>query len=223
MGGTCIGLVSGGIDSPVAIARMAAAGWRIIPMHFSMEPITGPESERKCVDLLLHLRGLDGKVGESIRTGLHPELVVVPVMEILTLFTEEWNHKEYFIHMKRLFNAIATLLAEQYPEATHVLTGENLGQVSSQTLSNLGASEMVTPLKPLRPLLGLDKTDIMSMARRLGTLKISEGPEVCDALGPAHPATVANQEWLEKSETRNGGLNQLAAKAFSLRKTIELS
>ena len=125
--------------------------------------------------------------------------------------------------MKRLFNEIATLLAEQYPEATHVLTGENLGQVPSQTLSNLGAIEMVTTLKPLRPLLGLDKTDIMSMARRLGTLKISEGPEVCDALGPAHPATVANQEWLEKSETRSGGLNQLAAKAFSLRKTIELS
>ncbi len=223
MSRTCIGLVSGGIDSPVAIARMAVAGWRIIPLHFSMEPVTGPEGERKCIDLLLHLKGLEGEIGESVRTSLHPQLVVVPVMEILNLFTEDWSHKEYFIHMKRLFNAIATLLAEQYPEVTHVLTGENLGQVSSQTLSNLGAIEMVTPLSPLRPLLGLDKIDIMSMARSLGTLKISEGPEVCDALGPAHPATVANREWLEKSETRNGGLDKLAAKAFSLRRTIELS
>ena len=223
MSGTCIGLVSGGIDSPVAIARMAVAGWKIIPMHFSMEPVAGPEGEKKCIDLLLHLNGLDGKVGEAVRTGLHNQLVVVPVMEVLTLFTEDWNNKEYFIHMKRLFNAITTLLVEQYPEVTHVLTGENLGQVSSQTLSNLGAIEMATPLKPLRPLLGFDKIDIMQMARSLGTLKISEGPEVCDALGPVHPATVSNLEWLEKSENRNGGLDMLAAKAFSMRKAIELS
>ena len=222
MSGTCIGLVSGGIDSPVAIARMAVAGWKIIPIHFSMEPVAGPEGEKKCIDLLLHLKNLEGGVGESVRQSLHHELVIVPVIEILNLFTEDWNHKEYFIHMKRLFNAIATLLAEQYPEATHVLTGENLGQVSSQTLSNLGAIQMVTPLKPLRPLLGIDKIDIMSMARSLGTLKISEGPEVCDALGPSNPATVANREWLEKSEARNGDLDKLAEKAFSMRRIIQL-
>ena len=88
MSGTCIGLVSGGIDSPVAIARMAVAGWKIIPIHFSMEPVAGPEGEKKCIDLLLHLKSLEGGVGESVRQNLHKELVVVPVVDVVVPVVE---------------------------------------------------------------------------------------------------------------------------------------
>lgn len=221
MSGICVGLVSGGIDSPVAVARMLMAGWKIYPLHASQEPVTGPAAEEKTVALLRHLLNMEGPVGDAARENLSRELIVVPVAESLALFTEKWNHSEYFIHMKRLFNAIATLRGEQI-DATHVLSGENLGQVSSQTLGNLGGVEIATPLLPLRPLLAMDKVTIMTMARKLGTLEISEGPEVCDALGPSKPTTVANKEWLESSEERVGGLQHLASSNFSQLRIVNL-
>jgi len=217
----CVALVSGGIDSPVAVARMLAEGWDIIPVHASQEPITGPEAELKTIASLQHLLEMDGPLGDAARNHLRRELIVVPVAEVLALFTEKWCHSEYFIHMKRLFNSLATLCGEEV-EASHVLTGENLGQVSSQTLGNLGGVEIATPLLPLRPLLAFDKVDIMAMARTIGTLSISEGPEVCDALGPDKPTTVANKEWLEKSEERLGGISSLAMRCWEDRRPVPL-
>ncbi len=219
--GNCVALVSGGIDSPVAVARMLMQGWKIYPLHASQEPITGPNAENKTIALLRHLLQMDGPLGDAARENLSRELIVVPVAEQLALFTEKWNHTEYFIHMKRLFNAIATIRGAEV-DASHVLTGENLGQVSSQTLGNLGGVEIATPLLPLRPLLAFDKVTIMTMARKLGTLSISEGPEVCDALGPNKPTTVANKEWLEQSEERAGGLQNLASTCFSQFRVVDL-
>jgi len=219
--GICIALVSGGIDSPVAVARMLVKGWKVYPLHASQEQITGPAAEQKTIALLRHLLESEGPVGDAARANMSRELVVVPVAEKLALFTKKWNHSEYFIHMKRLFNAIATLRGNEV-NATHVLTGENLGQVSSQTLGNLGGVEIATPLLPLRPLLAFDKVTIMTMARRLGTLGISEGPEICDALGPSKPTTVANKEWLESSEDRVGGLQSIAEDCFSKLKIVQL-
>ena len=123
--------------------------------------------------------------------------------------------------MKRLFSSIATIRGQEI-NATHLLTGENLGQVSSQTLGNLGGIEIASPLVPLRPLLAFDKVDIMNMARMIGTLEISEGPEVCDALGPSKPTTVANKEWLERSEERVGGLQHLASDCYSKLRIVNL-
>tara|TARA_Y100000766_G_C18910804_1_gene608253 strand:+ start:2002 stop:2667 length:666 start_codon:yes stop_codon:yes gene_type:complete len=219
--GICVALVSGGIDSPVAVARMLVKGWKVYPLHASQEEITGPAAEQKTIALLRHLLESEGPVGDAARANMSRELVVVPVAEKLALFTKKWNHSEYFIHMKRLFNAIATLRGNEV-DATHVLTGENLGQVSSQTLGNLGGVEIATPLLPLRPLLAFDKVTIMTMARRLGTLGISEGPEICDALGPSKPTTVANKEWLESSEDRVGGLQSIAEDCFSKLKIVQL-
>ena len=200
---------------------MLVKGWKVYPIHASQEPITGPAAEQKTIALLRHLLESEGPVGDAARANMSRELVVVPVAEKLALFTKKWNHSEYFIHMKRLFNTIATLRGNEV-DATHVLTGENLGQVSSQTLGNLGGVEIATPLLPLRPLLAFDKVTIMTMARRLGTLQISEGPEICDALGPSKPTTVANKEWLESSEDRVGGLQSIAEDCFSKLKVVQL-
>ena len=221
MSGICVALVSGGIDSPVAVARMLVKGWKVYPLHASQEEITGPAAEQKTIALLRHLLESEGPVGDAARANMSRELVIVPVAEKLALFTKKWNHSEYFIHMKRLFNTIAKLRGNEV-DATHVLTGENLGQVSSQTLGNLGGVEIATPLLPLRPLLAFDKVTIMTMARRLGTLGISEGPEICDALGPSKPTTVANKEWLESSEDRAGGLQSIAEDCFSKLKVVQL-
>ena len=221
MAGVCVALVSGGIDSPIAVARMLMQGWKIFPVHASQEPITGPEAEQKTIALLRYLLEREGKLGELARENLDRDLIVVPVAEKLALFTEKWNHTEYFIHMKRLYNSIATIRGEEI-DATHLLTGENLGQVSSQTLGNLGGVEIASSLLPLRPLLAFDKVTIMSMARNIGTLEISEGPEVCDALGPSKPSTVANKEWLERSEERVGGLQHIASDCYSKLRVVKL-
>lgn len=221
MSSVCVALVSGGIDSPVAVARMLMKGWKIYPIHASQEPITGPAAEEKTVALLRYLLELEGPLGDAARENLSRELYVVPVAEKLALFTEKWNHTEYFIHMKRLFSSIATIRGHEI-HATHLLTGENLGQVSSQTLGNLGGIEIASDLTPLRPLLAFDKVDIMAMARHIGTLEISEGPEICDALGPNKPTTVANKEWLERSEERVGGLQHLAKDCYSRLRVVNL-
>lgn len=219
--GVCVGLMSGGIDSPVAAARAMRAGWDVHPLHFSMEPVTGPEAQERTMASLQHLGAMDGALGVEVSTRLNPTLVVVPVAEVMAKFTESWCHSEYFIHMKRVFNTVATLHANEVG-ASHVLTGENLGQVSSQTLGNLGAVEEATKLEVLRPLLGFDKSAITDMARALGTYELSIGPEVCDALGPKHTTTVGNREWLERSEARVGGLLDLAQHAWSQRVSVPL-
>ena len=201
---TCIALVSGGIDSPVAVARMARSGWHIVPVHCSQEPITGSEAEDKTAASLSHLiHSLDSP--GSIESNLR----VVTVGETLAKFTEPEAHRDYFVHMKRLFNAIGSAVAVDVG-ATAILTGENLGQVSSQTLGNLGAVEEASDFRILRPLLGLDKQEIIDEARVLGTYDIAAGPELCDALGPDRPTTVADLDRLRQNEKAQGGLVELA-------------
>ncbi|MEE2759505.1 MAG: 7-cyano-7-deazaguanine synthase [Candidatus Thermoplasmatota archaeon] len=201
---TCIALVSGGIDSPVAVARIVRSGWDVIPLHCSQEPITGTEAEDKTAASLEHLiKKIDSK-GQ-----IDCNLRVVVVGDTLAKFTEPEAHRDYFVHMKRLFNSIASNIAEELG-ATAILTGENLGQVSSQTLGNLGAVEEASRFRILRPLLGLDKQEIIDEARELGTYEISTGPELCDALGPDRPTTVADLKRLRENENNQGGLHHLA-------------
>ena len=219
-GRLAVALVSGGIDSPVAVARMVSDGWTVICLHCSQEPITGPEAEEKTVNSLKQLRGEGGPLGEA-GCNIDAELRVVPVGEALTKFTEPDSHRDYFVHMKRLFNGLACKLADEVG-ATHLLTGENLGQVSSQTLGNLGAVERASDRPILRPLLGLDKQEIIDEARQLGTFTISEGPEMCDALGPKRPTTVANLGRLEANEAALGGLDKMVAECTEMSRIVSI-
>ena len=217
----CIALVSGGIDSPVAVARMLNQGWTVHCLHFSQEEITGPQAEEKTLALMRYLLSMDGKLGELARKNLNRTITIVPIAQQLTKFTEHWAHTEYFIHMKRMFHRIGDVVGKG-KQATHLLTGENLGQVSSQTLGNMGAIEQMSELIPLRPLLAFDKRYIIDMARELGTYDLSVGVEFCDALGPNRPTTVANREWLEKSEQRAGGMDFLCGEALTKKYELEL-
>ena len=211
---SAVALVSGGIDSPVAVARMLADGWTIHAVHASQEPVTGPEAEEKTVKSLQYL-------AQKFPEGISNELQVVPVAEVLATFTEGDAYRDYFVHMKRLYQKLAHLCALEVG-ASHVLSGENLGQVSSQTLGNLGAVEVASPLPVLRPLLGLDKQEVIAMARALGTYEISVGPEECDALGPKHPTTIADMDRLLRNENLVGGLVEAAEGCWSERRTVQL-
>ncbi len=101
----CIGLVSGGIDSPVAVARMLMKGWKVYPLHCTQEEITGPAAEQKTIALLRHFLQMEGPIGDEARENLSRKLIVEPVGEQLSLFTEQWNHTEYCIHLKRMINS----------------------------------------------------------------------------------------------------------------------
>jgi thiamine biosynthesis protein ThiI len=179
-------LLSGGIDSPVAGKMLEQQGAEFEALHCSFEPITGPESVDKAKQLA-KLLGLK-------------QIYVARLGEILgRIPTNRDAHRFYFILQKRMFYRLATQLAAQCG-ASFIATGENLGQVSSQTLRNLTTLDGATTLPIVRPLLGLDKVDIIKLATEWGTFETSIGPELCDLLGPVRPATQSREEVVEEFE-----------------------
>lgn len=183
-------LLSGGFDSPVAGRMLQRQGVEVEALHGSFEPVTDDASVRKAKDLarLLGLRRLwVAKIGESLGRIPH----------------DREAHRYYFLLQKRLLYRLADALADQVG-ADVVATGENLGQVSSQTLPNLVTLEQAARRPILRPLLGLDKVDILRLARDWGTYDTSVGPELCDLLGPDKPATTSQAGVVALAERRIG-------------------
>ncbi|MDO8627980.1 MAG: 7-cyano-7-deazaguanine synthase, partial [Candidatus Diapherotrites archaeon] len=161
-------LLSGGFDSVVAGWLAIQQGSELVALHFSLEPLTDNNPELKS-------RKLAEKIGIK-------EFHVVKIGKVLEEFVKNSNHKYYFVFMKRLMLRFAEILAEKVG-AEFILTGENLGQVSSQTLSNLSTIDKVTKFPVLRPLLSFEKQEIIDLAKKIGTHDISLGPEMCDILG----------------------------------------
>ncbi len=163
-------------------------GVELVPLHCSFEPVTDDASVKKARELadLLGLGALHvAKLGEAL--GRIP--------------ADRDAHRFYFVLQKRMFYRLAQRLANQVG-ATAIVTGENLGQVSSQTLSNLATLEEATELPIIRPLLGLDKMEIVDLAKKYGTYETSLGPELCDLLGPDKPATVSRTDVIRTTEAR---------------------
>lgn len=180
-------LLSGGIDSPVAARLLQENGHTVGAAHFSQEPFTDASPEEKARDVAdaLDLEGFwVSQAGEQFGD-----------------LTRACDHRLYFVLSKRLMLRAAERIAKR--EGFDALaTGENLGQVSSQTLPNLACVHDATSLPVLTPLLGLDKNEIIDLARTFQTYDISEGPEMCDALGPDHPETNADVETVRNEEAR---------------------
>lgn len=187
MGRKGVLLLSGGFDSPVAGALMHRQGFDLTAAHFSLEPITDAGSTVKT-------RKLCGILG-------FPQLYVVRVGEAFAEVANACQRRFYFVLTKRLMVRLGDVLADR--EGGEVLvTGENLGQVSSQTLMNLRAIDAVARHPVLRPLIGMDKQEIVDRAKALGTYEVSVGPEICDLLGPPKPATQARLDQILQEETK---------------------
>jgi thiamine biosynthesis protein ThiI len=193
MSGRAVVLLSGGIDSPVAAYRMMKRGLRCVFLHFSGMPLTGPESVYKAYALA---RGLDRFQGSS-------RLYVVPFGKAQQSLATSGAGRLQVIAQRRLMLKTAEALAARQ-NASALVTGDSLGQVSSQTLPNITALDDAVRLPILRPLLGWDKSEIMAEARRLGTLSISELPDqdCCTLLMPRRAETRAKIEDLRKIEGR---------------------
>jgi len=180
-------LLSGGFDSPVAGYLMARQGLHLVAAHFSLEPITDDAAAIKA-------RTLCGLLG--IRS-----LYVVRVGESFAEVAHVANRRFYFVLTKRLMVRLADGIADR-ESADVLVTGENLGQVSSQTLASLRAIDAVARHPVLRPLIGFDKQEIVDRAKAIGTYEVSKGPEICDLLGPPKPATHARLDQILAEEAK---------------------
>jgi thiamine biosynthesis protein ThiI len=201
-------LMSGGIDSPVAAYRMMRRGMRVDFLHFSGIPFTTSESIYKAYALV---RNLDRFQGKS-------RLWVVPFGKAQQSIRASGQDRLAMIAQRRLMLKTAEEVAHRI-HAEALVTGDSLGQVSSQTLTNITAQDNAVDLPILRPLIGMDKTEIIAEARRIGTLEISELPDedCCTLLAPRSAETRAKIEDLKQIERRLDAEDLAAQLADSIR------
>ena len=193
MSGRALALMSGGIDSPVAAYRMMRRGLRCDLLHFSGMPLTGPESVYKAYGLARQLDRFQGGT----------RLFVVAFGKTQQKLASSGASRLQIVAQRRLMLKTGEALAQRLGAAA-LVTGDSLGQVSSQTLTNLTALDDAVSLPILRPLIGSDKVEIMAEARRLRTLALSELPDqdCCTLLTPRHVETRARIEDLRRIEAR---------------------
>lgn len=206
-----VGLVSGGIDSPVAVYLAIAAGHDVVALHMDNRPFTDDATREKA----LRLAGQAARAaGRRIRT------YVVPHGQAQMEFAQNCRGNLECVLCRRMMLRVAERIAAR-EGAQAVLTGESLGQVASQTLQNIRAEECAISIPVVRPLIGLDKTEIMDIARRIGTYDISISPGLCCTIVPKRPATYADRATVEKEESRVD-VGRLASEAVAAAMVMEL-
>ena len=189
--GKAVGLLSGGIDSPVASLLTMKRGAAVTFVHFHSVPMTTEESIEKVKQIITVL--------SRYQTRIHLYLVALtPIQKEILLKTKE---KYRIILYRRFMFRIAEIIAHK-EKARAIVTGESLGQVASQTLDNIAAIGEVSSMPILRPLIGLDKLEIINLAKRYGTYDISILPDqdCCSLFLPRSPATKAKTQFVEAEE-----------------------
>jgi tRNA uracil 4-sulfurtransferase len=191
--GRVVCLISGGFDSPVAAYRMMQRGCRIIFVHFHSAPYQDKTSQEKVRELVTHLT----------RHQFLSRLYLVPFGEIQRQIVTSVARPLRVVLYRRMMLRIAEAIARQ-DRAKALVTGESLGQVASQTLDNMAVIEQAARLPVLRPLVGMDKQEIIDQARRIGTFDISSIPDqdCCQLFVPKHPATKARFADVEQDESK---------------------
>ena len=184
-------LLSGGIDSPVAAWSAMRRGCRIHGIYFHSFPYTGDKTREKVIDLARELAAWQGDL----------PLYVVGFTEVQKQLRNAADAAYAVLLYRRMMMRAASVIAAR-ERARALVTGENLGQVASQTLENLGAVEAASDLPVLRPLITYDKLDIVDQAKRIGTFETSILPydDCCSLFVPKHPATRATPEDLARAE-----------------------
>jgi thiamine biosynthesis protein ThiI len=191
--GTVAALLSGGIDSPVAAWRMMKRGCRVLFVHFHSVPYLPPTSQAKARALVERLT----------QWQYDSQLLLVPFGEIQREVVLTVPPPARVIVYRRLMVRIAEALARRHGAAA-LATGESLGQVASQTLSNIARIDEAAGMPILRPLIGMDKLEITGEARRLDTFEISIEPDAdcCTLFVPKHPATRMSEQEVDAAELR---------------------
>jgi thiamine biosynthesis protein ThiI len=191
MGGRAVSLLSGGIDSPVASWMMAKRGVALEMIHFYSYPYTSPEAKEKVLDLARLLVPWCG------RTTVH----VVPFTHIQEELRRQGPEDLFTLLMRRFMMRIAQAVAIKNG-CKALVTGESLGQVASQTMEAMAVTGAVCSLPILRPVVGMDKEEIVRVARKIGTFDTSILPyeDCCTVFTPRHPRTRPRLEDVEQAE-----------------------
>ncbi|MCI9119796.1 MAG: tRNA 4-thiouridine(8) synthase ThiI [Flavonifractor sp.] len=178
IGGRAVSLLSGGIDSPVASWMIAKRGIALEMVHFFSYPYTSLEAKEKVLDLARLLTPWCG----------HMMVHVVPFTEIQEELRRSCPEELFTVLMRRFMMRIAERVAQRC-DAGAIVTGESLGQVASQTMEAMRATTAVCSLPVLRPVVGMDKEEIVRMARKIGTFDTSILPyeDCCTVFTPRHP------------------------------------
>lgn len=186
-------LLSGGIDSPVAAWMMAKRGMMIEAVHFHSYPYTSPRAQEKVEDLARILATYVGKF------KMHT-VNLLPIQEQIVMNCPE---EETTILVRRFMMRIAEKIAEK-SDCMMLITGENLGQVASQTAESLVVTDASVSKPVMRPLIAMDKTEIMDKAKEIGTYEKSIEPyeDCCTVFLPKHPTTKPRLEKILESESK---------------------
>ena len=178
--GVALTLLSGGIDSPVSTYMIAKRGVRLVPVHFFSFPYTSQQAKEKVLSLAELLSRYCGRMS----------VLVVPFTHIQEEIRDKCPEEYFTLIMRRFMMRIAERIAEGCG-AKAIVTGENLGQVASQTMEAMASTQAVTSLPVLQPLIGMDKEEIIRLARRIGTFDTSILPyeDCCTVFTPRHPKT----------------------------------
>ena len=184
-------LISGGIDSPVAAYMMAKRGLVLNAIHFASPPYTSPQSEEKVHNLLRQVTRYCGNI----------TLFTVGFTEIQEEIRDKCPEDLFTLIMRRFMMRIAQRIAEK-EDSKALITGESLGQVASQTLNALACTDAVVEMPVFRPLIGLDKDEIIKVSRKIDTFDISIEPyeDCCTVFTPKHPKTKPQISVLENAE-----------------------
>ena len=191
--GRLLSLISGGFDSPVAAYRMMQRGCRVNFVHFHSAPYQDKTSQDKVRELVKLLT----------RHQFQSRLYMVPFGEIQRQIVAAVARPLRVVLYRRMMLRIAEHIARK-EKARALVTGESLGQVASQTLENMTVIQQAVTLPILRPLVGMDKQEIVDQARRIGTFETSSIPDqdCCQLFVPKHPPTKARFDEVEADEAK---------------------
>ena len=190
-GGKAMLLLSGGIDSPVAGYMIAKRGVKIDAVYFHAPPYTSERAKQKVVDLARLVSRYTGPI------YLH----VINFTDIQLYIYEKCPHEELTIIMRRYMMRIAEHIAKE-TECLGLITGESIGQVASQTMASLVATNEVCDLPVYRPLIGFDKQEIVEVSEKIGTYETSIQPfeDCCTIFVAKHPVTKPNLNVIRRHE-----------------------
>lgn len=192
-GGKALLLLSGGIDSPVAGYRMARRGVHISAIHYVSPPYTSDRAQMKVEALCQRMTDYCGNIA----------FFCVPFTEIQEEIKRHCPEEYFTIIMRRLMMEIAQRIAEK-DNVSALITGESIGQVASQTMEGISCTDAVCRIPVLRPLIGLDKTEIIESARLIDTFDISTLPyeDCCTVFTPRHPRVRPKLQDVEEAQSR---------------------
>ena len=190
-GGRALLLLSGGIDSPVAGAMMAKRGLEVYAIHFASPPYTSERAKQKVITLAEKMTAYCGRIN----------LFVVPFTEIQERIKDDCPEELFTVIMRRYMMRIACRIARQQ-DCEALVTGESVGQVASQTIQAMSCTDAVADMPVLRPVVGMDKEEIIKVSHKIDTFETSILPyeDCCTVFTPKHPRTKPVMKFVELAE-----------------------